>query len=179
MKIIETKYKGYNFRSRTEARWAVFFDRLGVEYEYEPEGFILPDGTWYLPDFYLPEFGGGGYFEVKPDVKAKQEWLYKLEQLALITNKKCFILYGTPDFKYYGAYDSSKEFGWFSIIFCGGDSNYMYEGGYYVDPEECINQKIPNDFMGVDVIYAFWDKYIDAVNFSRSFRFETDKIYLG
>lgn len=55
MKAIETIYNGYRFRSRLEARWAVFFDALGVKYEYEPEGFELSDGTWYLPDFYLPD----------------------------------------------------------------------------------------------------------------------------
>jgi hypothetical protein len=52
---IPTRYKGYRFRSRTEARWAVYFDALGIEYIYEPEGYVLPDGTWYLPDFWLPQ----------------------------------------------------------------------------------------------------------------------------
>ena len=51
IKPIETIYRGYRFRSRLEARWAVFFDSLGVKYEYEPEGFKLPDGSMYLPDF--------------------------------------------------------------------------------------------------------------------------------
>jgi len=51
IKPIETIYHGYRFRSRLEARWAVFFDSLGVKYEYEPEGFRLPDGSMYLPDF--------------------------------------------------------------------------------------------------------------------------------
>jgi hypothetical protein len=31
----------------------VFFDTLGIEWEYEPEGFEF-DGIKYLPDFYLP-----------------------------------------------------------------------------------------------------------------------------
>lgn len=56
IKPIETIYNGYKFRSRLEARWAVFFDSLGIRYEYEPEGFVLSDGTYYLPDFYLPDF---------------------------------------------------------------------------------------------------------------------------
>ena len=51
IKPIETIYHGYRFRSRLEARWAVFLDSLGVKYEYEPEGFKLPDGSMYLPDF--------------------------------------------------------------------------------------------------------------------------------
>ena len=51
IKAIETEYKGYRFRSRLEARWAVFFDEAGIKWEYEPEGFELPSGKRYLPDF--------------------------------------------------------------------------------------------------------------------------------
>lgn len=54
IKAIETHYAGCRFRSRLEARWAVFFDAVGLEWQYEPEGFELPSG-WYLPDFYLPD----------------------------------------------------------------------------------------------------------------------------
>lgn len=53
---IETSYKGYRFRSRLEARWAVFFDALGVEWEYEKEGFDLGEAGWYLPDFWIKDW---------------------------------------------------------------------------------------------------------------------------
>lgn len=53
-KAIETIYGGYRFRSRLEARWAVFFDTVGLPFDYEKEGFVLDDGTKYLPDFWLP-----------------------------------------------------------------------------------------------------------------------------
>lgn len=49
---IDTYYKGYKFRSRLEARWAVAFDAVGIKWEYEPEGFES-DGVRYLPDFRL------------------------------------------------------------------------------------------------------------------------------
>ncbi len=62
-KAIETYYNGYRFRSRLEARWAVFFDALGIKYEYEPEGYIGLNDIYYLPDFYLPE--ENVYVEVK------------------------------------------------------------------------------------------------------------------
>src|SRR5690349_16214156 len=71
IKAIETQYRGYRFRSRLEARWAVFFDAQGLRWEYEPEGFDLPSG-WYLPDFRLLGTGWGRYdpgelwVEVKP-----------------------------------------------------------------------------------------------------------------
>lgn len=64
IKAIETKYKGYRFRSRLEARWAVFFDALALDWQYEPEGFDLGSAGWYLPDFYLPELEL--WVEVKP-----------------------------------------------------------------------------------------------------------------
>jgi hypothetical protein len=51
---IETRYAGCRFRSRLEARWAVFFDKLGIGWEYEPQGYRV-GGTPYLPDFWLPK----------------------------------------------------------------------------------------------------------------------------
>ncbi len=66
IKPIETYYNGYRFRSRLEARWAVFFDALGVKYEYEPEGFVLPDGSCYLPDFRVKCYGTRGHIGDKP-----------------------------------------------------------------------------------------------------------------
>lgn len=78
MKAIETVYNGYKFRSRLEARWAVFFDSVGIKYQYEPEGFVLRDGTRYLPDFYLPDVylrhgGKGLYVEVKGVIDERAE----------------------------------------------------------------------------------------------------------
>lgn len=58
MKAIETIYKGYRFRSRLEARWAVFFDELDIKYLYEPQGYEknIGGGLYkYLPDFYLED----------------------------------------------------------------------------------------------------------------------------
>lgn len=55
MKVIPTTYHGIRYRSRTEARWAVFFDRMGWPFTYEAEGVDL-GGEWYLPDFWLPDF---------------------------------------------------------------------------------------------------------------------------
>lgn len=63
IKPIETYYNGHRFRSRAEARWAVFFDNAGIEWMYEAEGYKLSDGTMYLPDFYLPD--PDCFFEVK------------------------------------------------------------------------------------------------------------------
>jgi hypothetical protein len=57
IKAIETEYAGHRFRSRLEARWAVFFDSLGARWTYEPQGYEVADGVRYLPDFWLPDSG--------------------------------------------------------------------------------------------------------------------------
>ena len=90
IKAKTTVYNGYRFRSRLEARWAVFFDALGVRYEYEPEGFELPGGKSYLPDFRVKCWGTRGdysgppfdlYIEVKghtfvKDLQHRQESIF-------------------------------------------------------------------------------------------------------
>jgi hypothetical protein len=46
IKAIETKFKGYTFRSRLEARWAAMFELLGWQWDYEPVDF-----NGWIPDF--------------------------------------------------------------------------------------------------------------------------------
>jgi len=74
IKPIETLYKGYRFRSRLEARWAVCFDYCKVKWEYEAQGYKLPSGN-YLPDFYLPisapHTSGGDAFSGFVEIKNK------------------------------------------------------------------------------------------------------------
>ena len=64
-----TTWNGCTFRSRAEARWAVFFEMCDVEWEYEPEGVVFDDNTSYLPDFLIHGIVGRGggdlYVEVK------------------------------------------------------------------------------------------------------------------
>lgn len=76
IKAIETEYAGHRFRSRLEARWAVFFDAAGIKWQYEPQGFEDTEtGFRYLPDFYLPKLNGGVYFEVKGE-KPDEEYVH-------------------------------------------------------------------------------------------------------
>lgn len=89
-KPIETRYNGYRFRSRLEARWAVFFDELGIEYQYEPEGYAL-DGIPYLPDFWLPK--QRCFFEVKGEAPTEEE-IEKAQRLALYVQKMVYIASG-------------------------------------------------------------------------------------
>lgn len=70
VKPIETLYAGCRFRSRTEARYALFFDALGIRWQYEVEGYETPYGR-YLPDFWLPDQEYS--LEVKPEFPTEDE----------------------------------------------------------------------------------------------------------
>jgi len=100
MKSISTFYKGNLFRSRLEARWAVFFDTLGIDYKYEPMEFEEGKYLGYLPDFYLPQYGK--YIEIKPHTPDEEEILkaYKLVQQR---GKPILIVYGSAPWP--GAYN--------------------------------------------------------------------------
>ena len=95
IKAIETEYNGYKFRSRLEARWAVFFDAAGIKYEYEPEGFELADGTRYLPDFYLPD--EDMYVEVKAPRETAFFEIKKAIKFVRKANKPLLLLSNLPD----------------------------------------------------------------------------------
>lgn len=96
MKAIETFHNDHWFRSRLEARWALFFDTLGIEYQYEPEGFDL-DGVWYLPDFYIPS--ADIFIEIKGnyvfyDKQLGKEAVHKCVGLSWQSRKKVLLLFG-------------------------------------------------------------------------------------
>lgn len=101
-RAIETRYKGYRFRSRLEARWAVFFDTLGLKWEYEPEGFELPSGR-YLPDFHLAQQGSylpgrhtyGPWVEIKAAKPTALEFKL-MEELCEGGSSYGLILWGFP-----------------------------------------------------------------------------------
>lgn len=92
IKPIETEYNGYRFRSRLEARWAVFFDILGIPYEYEKEGYDL-NGKWYLPDFWVPAWDA--FVEIKGEAPTQEEKI-KCAKLAKASGKNTLLIHGTP-----------------------------------------------------------------------------------
>lgn len=116
MKIIETIYDGHRFRSRLEARWAVFFKKLGIEYEYEKEGFDL-DGDWYLPDFWLPK--QQRWIEIKGEEpnERESELAHKLAEYS-----------GYPVYIYFGQIDipDTLSFGAFLYLADGWDHGHIW-----------------------------------------------------
>jgi hypothetical protein len=108
---LPTRYAGCHFRSRTEARWAVFFDTLGVPWQYEPQGFDL-NGHRYLPDFWLPSLNA--WYEVKGRPPTEHEEELAL-QLANGTGCNVYIVWGdiprNPDTNGYDQIISPSRFG--------------------------------------------------------------------
>ena len=103
IKAIETVYNGYRFRSRLEARWAVFFDAAGIKYEYEPEGFDLSGGVKYLPDFYLPSVER--WIEIKGSPLTDSE-MEKVEMFCEALDEegvKFNIFIGSPEVETFGS----------------------------------------------------------------------------
>jgi hypothetical protein len=90
---LPTRYGRHFFRSRTEARWAMYLDLLAVRWEYEVEGFHF-NGRAYLPDFYFPErdeWGevkyAGGFTDIVRDLL----WHFARE-----SGKRVLMLDGSP-----------------------------------------------------------------------------------
>lgn len=99
MKIIETEYKGTIYRSRTEARWAVFMTALNFPFVYEPECFDLGKDGWYVPDFWLPSIDS--FMEVKPEIMVEGR---ESPTLALCreTKKDVYVFFGQPKMPDFG-----------------------------------------------------------------------------
>lgn len=104
IRAIPTQYNGYTFRSRLEARWAVYLDSQYIKWEYEKEGYDLGSLGWYLPDFWFPQVDMWG--EVKGK-KFTQKEILKCEALHEVTGYPCLFLQGMPDFYVYYATDHS------------------------------------------------------------------------
>ena len=134
MKAIQTEYKGYLFRSRLEARWAVFFDACGVRWEYEPEGYDLGDGIYYLPDFLFVEGGGreGKYGKYKnatlvvgniPEGETADEIDWYVSDHAYHGPAPYLFNFETIDGDHFAAHPGINKEGKFELF--GDDSSYL------------------------------------------------------
>lgn len=124
---IETTYAGVVFRSRLEARWAMFFDAFHLYWRYEYEGFELPSGR-YVPDFWLPELQT--WVEIKPPFNREYEveqdrWIKTVSHchdVAVLTRKRV-LLFATD----FGAWlPKCEENESTKCFFPSGDDDYGY-----------------------------------------------------
>lgn len=184
IKAIETAYKGYRFRSRLEARWAVFFDALGIQWEYEVEGYDLGDEGWYLPDFWLPE--QEYWFECKPEEPMPMDFggVKKYAVLAQETKHHVIIAGGTPRLKPIDDSAVTYHIGNLSWVWPGSmNANEFWVGLQWVKHPR-LGYRV-GDFFGDCIESAFqesghkaWDsepyhfRLLDAYKVACSARFE-------
>ncbi|MBW2672037.1 MAG: hypothetical protein JRD89_01310 [Deltaproteobacteria bacterium] len=90
LKPIPETYNGVKFKSKLEAAWAKWLDEQGFIWAYEPFGFNI-DGTWYLPDFWLPEVNT--IIEVKGALQGLDK-TFKLYKKIKESNSDCLLLLG-------------------------------------------------------------------------------------
>lgn len=107
MKAIETVYDGYKFRSRLEARWAVFFNALNIKYDYEIQGYALDGAGYYLPDFWLPQVSMWAEAKAGSFTMAEAS---KCEALAKQSGYACLMLEGPPAYRNYWAFECGYGF---------------------------------------------------------------------
>lgn len=159
-KQIEAKptiYKGVKFRSRLEARWAVFFENTSLvpAWRFEPKTFKLPEKGWdYLPDFMFKFGGYSFYLEVKPVIPTL-EYLKVLDQFAAIMPTS--LMLGVGDF-YKGIYKKGKSKDRFGIA----PSIYLLKDATTQD--RIISECIP--------IYEYFQGSRDAVDAVKAYRFD-------
>ena len=165
IKAIETEYKGYRMRSRLEARWAVFFDALGIDWQYESEGYVMADGSYYLPDFYLPTFCGGTYCEIKP----KGGDFAKAKEFCKESGEQVWLCEGTPEYRIYDVLNIEKmDDGTKDMVNTPGIPNFDQAYGedrmFWIPGYENTDGTIPEEY--------YEDHYTKAVRKARSARFE-------
>lgn len=130
IQAIQTTYKGFRFRSRLEARWAVFLDELGADWTYEPEGFDL-EGTWYLPDFLVKDWNV--WVEVKGTVPTDDEKA-KCRLLAAASGKRVLLVAGEP-----WTENDSNNYG--ITLFTGDESDWdETEGWEFGEGRRCADE---------------------------------------
>jgi hypothetical protein len=90
-------YNHYRFDSRLEARYAFWFDLVGVAWRREADVIALSDNLTYIPDFYLT--GWRCWVEVKGDVvndSAGLKIIEKCEQLARQSTLPVILCFDDP-----------------------------------------------------------------------------------
>lgn len=115
IQAIETSYNGYRFRSRLEARWAVFFDAMSEPYAYEIEG-IKGEGLHYLPDFWLSRYSS--FVEVKGylDINGGRKFALLVNQ----TQTTHYIVKDVGDLMYAIGPDGPNAMKWVECPLCHG-----------------------------------------------------------
>jgi hypothetical protein len=177
VKAIDTRYAGCLFRSRLEARWAVFFDHLGITWEYEPQGYVI-GGRPYLPDFKLLLPGPQVVFAEVKNIEVDPldgEHVELCRGLARATGAAVILLTGAPHWRPYNQVrpgSAPNEF--LAVFFRDYDPKIQVADAYWwtaitVDEQTGMLQ-FPHDERAAGK--SFGRGLVEAVEAARSARFE-------
>jgi len=117
-------YKGINMRSKLESKVATVLDILNIKWEYEPKLFLLSNGIYYKPDFYLTELKM--WIEVKGLILEHNKKISTLfvqdnkTELILISNEN-WLWFSTKDFDDGICIDDNVQIG-----FCSKCNKYFF-----------------------------------------------------
>jgi hypothetical protein len=136
---IPTIYRGIEFRSRLEAKWATMFDQLEWPWEYEPI-----DLAGYIPDFHI-DFGERQFFiEIKPEMNNNQ--LYSAMAKAQDASDGCdedlLVLGGSIGMKF-----PSDHRWWLNALICQRDGSVCND--VYLAGCPCCSRLVPMTQDGV------------------------------
>lgn len=164
-KSLPTMYKNCHFRSRLEARWAVYFDEMGIDWQYEREGYDL-NGIYYLPDFWLPQVKM--WAEVKPFLFSDEE-MVKIEMLIRHTGFPVLMLIDAPDYQSYDAIGPSydPEFSGSDLEDCDYilDNSYLHENRFFASTGCRTKKEFQENYQLDEQVQL-------AINISRGYRFD-------
>ena len=107
----KTRYKGIDYDNRTQARWAVFFDSIGIDFEYN-------NSTINHPTFYLKKLNA--YAQVQEYNESYHNFCFdfavflnKGSKTFINSNITVIVLDGVPEAKPYSVYGGGDN-----IVFC-------------------------------------------------------------
>lgn len=184
MKAIETTHRGCRFRSRVEARWAVFFDTLNIAWEYETQGYVVASEP-YLPDFWLPALG------VWAEVKGSDQDSFKGRHVDLCrgladeTQHPVLLLVGQPEVRAYNYFVPGQPAdSYMAALFAdyqpepfkSGTGGLIIADAYWF---QMLKPRHPDGVLLLDpcddrsVRKSLGQGYLDAVAAARSARFTT------
>lgn len=137
-KPIPTKYKGILYKSRLEARWAVFFDVLGINVNYEPLT-IENNNLQWTPDF-IPQRGSirvssdKFIYDKVRDMKAIYDFFennnsHKIPLLIEIKPRK-------PNLSYIEYLENFAKSGKYNILICADYPNLLQLNGILITSKE-------------------------------------------
>jgi len=131
MRAKQIMVEGIHFRSKLEARWYLFFKKLGWNVVYEPE---IEGLTGWLPDFLIIGKGFKTLVDVKP-IDSEEEWE---DSFYDYSKREKIILHTHKDYKKI-MNSGIKNLPEYELLILGTNLRLDGRSGFGVLYERCVN----------------------------------------